>query len=693
MKTLKSIMIASIVSLTFLGAIVFFLIAITFSNQALVGVYTSDIEKMTKIISEVVSDENSLRQDLIADLSALPSIRDSNTPVIEKQKQLKEIALKDDNFLDIYVVDLYGMTTDVDGNDKFLATRQDFIQAREGVASVFGPTYDAEYGSLVFYYSVPVYDENNELSSVMCLISDGKMLSEICSHYVIGDSTHPIILERSVVDIYGDVDHDRVLKRINLRDEAKKQKNDAFVEALNAMAKNESGVLTYTDKKETYFFSFDAVKGSTWSVAASVPKKELINKILGMRVIMSIAAIVLLIFGFLVAFMLTKAINPLKLVGNKLIAIGSGHADLTNRLKLKRVTKEIGNVVVGFNSFVEKLQEIVQKINQSEETLSEVNLELQQCAEETSSSISQIMGNILSVTSEIGNESHSVSETAGAVQQIASNINSLEHMIAMQAENVEEATAAVEEMVGNINSVNNSVTAMVQAFDLLEENAKIGIQTQNNVNERLQKIDEESKMLQEANAVISAIAEQTNLLAMNAAIEAAHAGEAGRGFSVVADEIRKLSENSSSQSETIGQELSSIQASINYVVSESNKASEAFTSVAENIKKTDEVIQMIKGAMDEQQVGSKQITESLYAMNNSTLEVRQAAREMSLGNEQILNEVQTLQNATNIVNSSIHEMDEGAKSINEAGSKLLSIAQEVSSSVETIHTEIGQFKV
>lgn len=693
MKSLKSIIILSIIGLTLLGSVVLSQISITFSNNALKDVYTSDIQKMTNIIAEVVYDENKLRLDLITDLSALPTIRDSSIPMIEKQKQLQEIAKKDKNFLDIYVVDVFGMYTDFNGVGKFISTRQDFIKARGGTPAVYGPVLDAEIGSLVFYYSVPIYDENNNISTVLSLTSDGKMLSSICEEYVIGDNSHPMIVEKETVDLYGDSDFQKVINRINIRTESKQSRYEGYLEALNSIKDNKNGVHTYKDNKETMFFVFSEVEDTSWAVCVSIPLSELNNKTSKMRNNMTIASIVLLIVGFLVAFYIAKNINPLKVLGKTLVDIGSGNADLTSRLKFKGAKKEIRNVESGFNNFVAKLHEIVSNIRDSESVLLQANSELQSCADETSASITQIIANIKGVTSEIANETNSVSETAGAVQQIAANIQSLERMIEVQVNNVQEATSAVEEMVGNINSVNNSVGAMVKSFDALEENARVGIVTQTNVNERLQKIDEESKMLQEANLVISEIAEQTNLLAMNAAIEAAHAGEAGKGFSVVADEIRKLSETSAEQSQTIGEELSSIQNSINYVVEESNKASAAFSTVADNIKKTDEVIQLIRGAMEEQQLGSKQITDSLYSMNNSTTEVRQAAKEMSLGNDQILSEIKILENATNIVNSSIEEMETGAQSITDAGSKLMNIAKNVSTSVETIHTEIGQFKV
>lgn len=452
-------------------------------------------------------------------------------------------------------------------------------------------------------------------------------------------------------------------------------------------------ILARLGKGEHTAIFYAPVKGTSWSVGASIPDSQInatADRFTRLIVVGCVFFGILFMAGS--AFIILKRIRPLKEVETAVQKISSGNADLTQRVR-ETSNNEIGAVVRGVNTFMAKLQSIISGIQHSKETLSSSGNKLQLGIEDTSSAISQILGDIHSVNDEILNQSASVEETAGAVTEISQNILSLEKMIENQASGINEGSAAVEQMIANIGTVNNSVGKMVQSFDGLQQSAGTGITRQEHVSEQIQLIARQSEMLEDANEAIAGIAEQTNLLAMNAAIEAAHAGEAGKGFSVVSDEIRKLSETSGEQSRTIGNQLKKIKDSIQSVVAASEESGSAFSSVETKIKETDILVRNIQDAMTEQLEGSTQISEALRLMNDSTMEVKTASSEMSAGQKAILDEIRNLQEATSQMKEKMAEMTKGAEHIGRTGEKLETVSKDVRTAIDGIGSQIDQFKV
>ena len=441
------------------------------------------------------------------------------------------------------------------------------------------------------------------------------------------------------------------------------------------------------------YFPLVSSNGNITGMAFIARSMAMVNEIRNhtLRFMLPIMIVLIVVLGFFsyrfVHWLMWRIAN----VTNFLKELETGDADLTKRCKLF-IRDEIGDLIIHFDLFLDKLQQIMSEVKGTKGMLGEAGTNLSAGTEDTSTAISEIITNIDGIHHQIISQNDTVGQTAGVLNEISTNITELDNLVENQSSGVSEASAAIEQMIGNISSVTTSVDKMAVSFKSLNTNVQTGFGKQQDVNDRILQIESQSELLSEANLAISSIAEQTNLLAMNAAIEAAHAGEAGKGFSVVADEIRKLSETSSAQSRSIGDQLTKIRDSIGEVVASSNEASEAFSEVANHIKQTDILVMQIKSAMEEQNSGSRQIGDALRNMNDSTQEVQRASKEMSMRNERIMREMQSLQDSTKKMETSMNDMSQVARKVNETGTALSGISSDVQDAINKIGSQIDRFK-
>ncbi len=680
---------------------IMFLVIHRSSKTAISEQIKLELQALTHSYKLSVEDKNELELRTLEIIVRNGDIEDPDVSLFDKHHFVTYILERCEQvYYDMVLVDKKGYGYEYEAeNEEDIHDYSSKLCVQQALKGVYysGPTYRDQNSKgetvLKVDYAYPVRDPDDNIIGAIYSTIKGSELCDMASEINISENAEIFLLDRSTGNLLAANDIEKVISgETNFLRISNNAEGDVK-EAFKSLFAGDKGCFVGSIRGTETIMAYETIEGLPWSVLVFAPYSDFhkyviaLEKSVGKVIFLSL--LLTLIVGYIVV---CKIIAPLAKVKSAVEDLSSGNADLTKKLK-STTRDEIHDIVVGINTFTDKLGGIVGKIKNSKDTLSEAGQYLGDISSDTSDSIKQIVNNIEDVNSQIMKQTESVSQTAGAVNEIASNIESLERMIDTQTAGVTEASAAVEEMIGNIASVNQSVEKMAESFLVLEQNAQNGSAKQEGVNEKIAKIEEQSKTLLDANTVIASIAEQTNLLAMNAAIEAAHAGEAGKGFSVVADEIRKLSETSTEQSKTIGDQLSKIQKLIEDVVAASNESSEAFNTVASKIQETDELVRQIKSAMDEQQEGSKQIGTALHAMNDSTLEVKSASSEMSEGNKAILDEVRMLQDATLTMRKSVDVMSDSARKVSETESALMAIVDNMNNSINTIGTEIDQFKV
>lgn len=297
----------------------------------------------------------------------------------------------------------------------------------------------------------------------------------------------------------------------------------------------------------------------------------------------------------LLLYIISRSVTtPLRQTINAMKNIATGDGDLTLRIT-SQSRDELAELAQYFNVFIEKIQQVVNSVNQSVNQSQHLASDLATIANEANDMTQAMQQETQSVATAINEMAMTATEVANNAQLAADNTTDADHQ-------ADRTTVVVSNTIDNINRLSQE----------LETTA-----------EEAQELQSRSSQIDHILDAITAIAEQTNLLALNAAIEAARAGEAGRGFAVVADEVRTLASRTQQSTQEIGKIIDAIRHTIGQV---NASVSRAQSQSRDTVTQTGEVVQ----ALDSIKLAIQQISDMNGQIASATDEQSSVIAELNM---------------------------------------------------------------
>jgi methyl-accepting chemotaxis protein len=505
--------------------------------------------------------------------------------------------------------------------------------------------------SPVLILATPIKGDDGKPKGVLIARLDATLLSETTDRIKYGQKGYSYIIDGKGA-LIAHADRQFVLDQRNFLEEGKTNADFASLSAMfQRMVKGETGFDQYPFMGKGRFFGFTPIAGTDWSIAVGAMQDDVLAAVYDMRWIIAIASIAFFAAGIAIALLISRMVLlPVKNCVVLLKDISEGEGDLTSRLPVE-TKDEIGQLALYFNTFVEKLQDIISAIAGNAQTVASAATELSAVSTQTTQ-------NVLSLSAR-------TSTVATAAEEMSSNIASVASGMEETTSNLSSVAAATEEMTSTIGEIADNTERARGTTDSAAQRV-------NNFAGVLRHLGDAAQEIGKVTETIAAISSQTNLLALNATIEAARAGEAGRGFAVVANEIKELALKTAEATSDIRDRIGGIQGATGSAVSDIDQIVEVITDV-------NTIVSTIAAAIEEQSSVTREVATSIAQATEDVQDANRRSAEMSTVSKDITQDISSVDTITGDIRT--------------GGEQVQTSAAELSKLAEELKGLVGQFKV